>query len=309
MLNHPRSAKKNRGRSLIRDRDRTATPMNSPRPEKEDSEAEKKEEEKEKEVLEKKKEESDSSDDERSEPTSSQGRPKRAEKKTEKAAAKGKIGEKVEEAVKKEEEDKVSENMQHCIVKSRLLSLQGQQTRSKSSLGAKTKDLISSPDPKRDLKTPTSDSSSKSSKTSEKKTEEKKRGRKRINPEDKSSLSDSSATDSSVSPHAVNLGDKLKVYYGPTHESKVTYEAKVLEIERDATGPIYLVHYTGWNTRYDEWIQSQRIAENLSATTKAKRLKQGAASTSKVTLIILLVFKLCFCLTHLINVFRTSDKN
>lgn len=81
----------------------------------------------------------------------------------------------------------------------------------------------------------------------------------------------------------VNLGDKLKVYYGPTHESKVTYEAKVIEIEKDASGPIYLVHYTGWNTRYDEWIQPQRIAENLSAATKAKRLKQNAmASTSKV---------------------------
>lgn len=89
----------------------------------------------------------------------------------------------------------------------------------------------------------------------------------------------------------MNLGDKLKVYYGPTHESKVTYEAKVIEIEKDASGPIYLVHYTGWNTRYDEWIQPQRIAENLSAATKAKRLKQGSgggggsgvASTSKVS--------------------------
>jgi len=26
---------------------------------------------------------------------------------------------------------------------------------------------------------------------------------------------------------SVGVGDKLKVYYGPTHESKVTYEAKV----------------------------------------------------------------------------------
>lgn len=79
------------------------------------------------------------------------------------------------------------------------------------------------------------------------------------------------------------------MYYGPTHESKVTYEAKVIEIEKDATGPIYLVHYTGWNTRYDEWIQPQRIAENLSATTKAKRHKQNSggnnvASTSKVSI-------------------------
>lgn len=92
-------------------------------------------------------------------------------------------------------------------------------------------------------------------------------------------------TPTTSTPQAVNLGDKLKVYYGPTHESKVTYEAKVLEIEKDASGHIYLVHYLGWNTRYDEWIQPQRIAENLSAVTKAKRLKQGSgstASTSKV---------------------------
>lgn len=135
------------------------------------------------------------------------------------------------------------------------------------------------------MKTPTSDSSVKSAKSVEKK-EEKKRGRKKINPEDKSSHSDSSAPETSVLPQTVNVGDKLKVYYGPTHEYKVTYEAKVLEIEKDATGPIYLVHYTGWNTRYDEWIQPQRIAENLSAYTKAKRLKQGSsgiASTSKTT--------------------------
>lgn len=45
MLNHTRSNKKNRGRSLIRDKDRT-TPMNSPRPEKEEEFPEKVEEKK-----------------------------------------------------------------------------------------------------------------------------------------------------------------------------------------------------------------------------------------------------------------------
>lgn len=44
MLNPSRSSKKNRGRSLIRDRDR-ATPINSPRPDKDDNEPEKKEDE------------------------------------------------------------------------------------------------------------------------------------------------------------------------------------------------------------------------------------------------------------------------
>lgn len=79
-----------------------------------------------------------------------------------------------------------------------------QQTRSKSTLNANknittstnsgnnsnnSNKEVSSPDTKRDLKTPTSDSSVKSLKSGEKK-EEKKRGRKKINPEDKASHSD-----------------------------------------------------------------------------------------------------------------------
>ncbi|KAI5741147.1 hypothetical protein M8J76_010812 [Diaphorina citri] len=71
-----------------------------------------------------------------------------------------------------------------------------------------------------------------------------------------------------VSPHkCISVGDKLKVYYGPNHKSKVTYEAKVLSTrEEDGKEREYLVHYTGWNTRYDEWIRRNRIAENLSWT-------------------------------------------
>ncbi|CAH2045354.1 unnamed protein product, partial [Iphiclides podalirius] len=58
------------------------------------------------------------------------------------------------------------------------------------------------------------------------------------------------------------VGDKLKVYYGPTQsESKVTYEAKVIEISSEG---MLRVHYTGWNTRYDEWIKPQRIALNVT---------------------------------------------
>ena len=48
----------------------------------------------------------------------------------------------------------------------------------------------------------------------------------------------------------VEVGDRLKVYYGPTHESKVTYEAKVIDKEHEGVDAMYLVHYTGWNTRY-----------------------------------------------------------
>uniref|UniRef100_A0A1A9W235 ARID domain-containing protein n=1 Tax=Glossina brevipalpis TaxID=37001 RepID=A0A1A9W235_9MUSC len=65
----------------------------------------------------------------------------------------------------------------------------------------------------------------------------------------------------------VETGDKLKVYY---HEKKVTYEAKVIEIAVQRGTPMYLVHYTGWNNRYDEWVPRERIAENLTKCFKQK---------------------------------------
>lgn len=66
----------------------------------------------------------------------------------------------------------------------------------------------------------------------------------------------------------VEVGDKLKVYYD---EQKVTYEAKVIDVSKQSGAPMFLVHYTGWNTRYDEWVPKERIAENL--TSKQKRTK------------------------------------
>lgn len=41
----------------------------------------------------------------------------------------------------------------------------------------------------------------------------------------------------------------------------MTYEAKVIEISSEG---MLRVHYTGWNTRYDEWIKPQRIAVNVT---------------------------------------------
>ena len=97
-------------------------------------------------------------------------------------------------------------------------------------------------------------------------------------------------------PHVdVQIGDKLKVYYGPMQDSKVTYEAKVrlfvlffcqkithdcwflqvCEIRVENSARLFLVHYTGWNTRYDEWIKRVRIAENLTWTPNRKRSKSA----------------------------------
>lgn len=86
--------------------------------------------------------------------------------------------------------------------------------------------------------------------------------------------------ESPTSTQPVSVGDKLKVYYEPSNETKVTYEAKVLSIKRESSNLVYFVHYTGWNTRYDEWIKPSRIAENLSLTKNAKRKSQG--TTPKV---------------------------
>ncbi|XP_068619052.1 AT-rich interactive domain-containing protein 4A isoform X4 [Battus philenor] len=73
------------------------------------------------------------------------------------------------------------------------------------------------------------------------------------------------------------VGDKLKVYYGPTQsESKVTYEAKVIEISSEG---MLRVHYTGWNTRYDEWIKPQRIA--LNVTQHDARNKKNTSSSRR----------------------------
>jgi Ras-related protein Rab-1A len=61
-----------------------------------------------------------------------------------------------------------------------------------------------------------------------------------------SSKKDSSELKESVEKDVpIEIGDKLKVFY---HEQKHTYEAKVIDIA-EQNGPLFYVHYTGWNTR------------------------------------------------------------
>lgn len=76
----------------------------------------------------------------------------------------------------------------------------------------------------------------------------------------------------------INVGDKLKVYY---HEQKVTYEAKVIEISKQVENALYLVHYTGWNTRYDEWVPKERVAENLTNNKTNKNAKKSGKSETR----------------------------
>ncbi|XP_034135551.1 pneumococcal serine-rich repeat protein isoform X2 [Drosophila guanche] len=106
------------------------------------------------------------------------------------------------------------------------------------------------------------------------KTDEKQRGKRKK--EDK----DISVEKIDTGDFVVGIGDKLKVNY---HEKKSpsshgsTYEAKVIEISVQRGVPMYLVHYTGWNNRYDEWVPRERIAENL---TKGSKQKTRTISTS-----------------------------
>ncbi|BES90154.1 RBB1NT (NUC162) domain, partial [Nesidiocoris tenuis] len=113
--------------------------------------------------------------------------------------------------------------------------------------------------------------------------DDKKRGRKR---KANSGVPEESVTSSAPvalpSIKNISLGDKLKVYYGPTKEAKITsYEAKVLSTKEENGETFYFVHYTGWNTRYDEWIGVERIAENLSWVASKSTKKQSQALNPK----------------------------
>ncbi|XP_060528057.1 AT-rich interactive domain-containing protein 4B-like isoform X2 [Cylas formicarius] len=279
MHNPVRSTKKSvsAGRSLIRDKDRS-TPVNSPKPEKEEEFVDKLEERKEAptekidprvkkktDVKEKRARGDDTSDTNGDTDTSElnpenlTSRPKRKDRKSSKDK-KGKPIEVPKQLLNKvvEEADKKEEKVQ--------------QTRSRSKELKDPPKLIKEGTPKTIAKA--------TKKLSSKEDDKKTKSKKKLSGE---SSSDNATTTDSLSCH-INIGDKLSVYYGPTNESKVTYEAKVVDIDKDQTGTIYLVHYTGWNTRYDEWIPTTRVAENLSANTKAKKSKSCTPSISSKTI-------------------------
>ncbi|XP_053553290.1 AT-rich interactive domain-containing protein 4A [Bombina bombina] len=53
-------------------------------------------------------------------------------------------------------------------------------------------------------------------------------------------------------------GTKVKVKYGRGKTQKI-YEANIKNTETDGGEVLYLVHYYGWNVRYDEWVKADRI--------------------------------------------------
>lgn len=70
------------------------------------------------------------------------------------------------------------------------------------------------------------------------------------------------------------MGTKLQVKYGKGRTEKV-YDAKIIEIQR-SNGLQYLVHYAGWNMRYDEWIRPEQIVNVLNKPSDIAALKKKA---------------------------------
>ena len=72
--------------------------------------------------------------------------------------------------------------------------------------------------------------------------------------------------------------------YGRGRQQKL-YEAKVLKIELDSVTNKnkYFVHYSGWNSRYDEWIKKSRIVQILrdrSPRRRSGKFKQNKRDAS-----------------------------
>lgn len=96
---------------------------------------------------------------------------------------------------------------------------------------------------------------------------------------------DASASESNIKFDSIEIGVKLMVQYGKGKIQNV-YEAKVNRMETNSAGRTrYFVHYTGWNNRYDEWINKDRILsivtekENGSKDSRSNQL-DGQNSTT-----------------------------
>ena len=63
--------------------------------------------------------------------------------------------------------------------------------------------------------------------------------------------------------------DRVLVLYGKVKTQRL-YEAKVVDMEHCGGKRDYLVHYSGWNNRYNEWIESSRIMGKIVGPIKAR---------------------------------------
>ncbi|XP_028844044.1 AT-rich interactive domain-containing protein 4B isoform X3 [Denticeps clupeoides] len=74
-------------------------------------------------------------------------------------------------------------------------------------------------------------------------------------------------------------GMKVQVRYGRGRNQK-TYEATVKESDLEGGEVLYLVHYCGWNIRYDEWVKADKIVrpanKNVPKVKHRKKIKNKA---------------------------------
>ncbi|XP_062252897.1 AT-rich interactive domain-containing protein 4A isoform X2 [Platichthys flesus] len=68
-------------------------------------------------------------------------------------------------------------------------------------------------------------------------------------------------------------GTKVRVKYGRGKTQKI-YEAHIKKTDLDNGEPVYLVHYYGWNVRYDEWVKADRIIWPVEKGTKKRQRKK-----------------------------------
>ncbi|XP_033498788.2 AT-rich interactive domain-containing protein 4A [Epinephelus lanceolatus] len=68
-------------------------------------------------------------------------------------------------------------------------------------------------------------------------------------------------------------GTKVRVKYGRGKTQKI-YEAHIKKTDVDNGEQFYLVHYYGWNVRYDEWVKADRIIWPAEKGTKKRQRKK-----------------------------------
>lgn len=68
-------------------------------------------------------------------------------------------------------------------------------------------------------------------------------------------------------------GTKVRVKYGRGKTQKI-YEAHIKKTDVDNGEQFYLVHYYGWNVRYDEWVKADRIIWPMEKGTKKRQRKK-----------------------------------
>ncbi|PWA29603.1 hypothetical protein CCH79_00007750 [Gambusia affinis] len=74
-------------------------------------------------------------------------------------------------------------------------------------------------------------------------------------------------------------GTKVRVKYGRGKTQKI-YEAHIKKTDIDNGEQFYLVHYYGWNVRYDEWVKADRIIWPAEKGTKKRQRKKVKGLTS-----------------------------